>query len=146
MVFAAIVSVVAWRFVPPGDLKVIVADASGTWTTVLSALAGLAVAALIGFYAMTQNDFGVWLRYRKSFGVYALAFSVPLLVYITTIVLMLMLKAHTGHSLVHVIGVAVLAYSAIMLVTLVTNLYGFAVLALKFKEVKDSNKMPGKMP
>ncbi len=140
MVLAAIVAVAAWRFAPPAYLKAIVADASGTWTTVLSAFAGLAVAALIGFYAMTQNDFGVWLRDRQSFGIYALAFSVPLVVYMVTILALLMLIPHTGHSLVLVGGVALLAYSAIMLMTLLINLYEFAVLALKFKEVKDSNK------
>jgi len=139
MVLAAIVVVAAWRFVPSASLLAIVADASGAWTAVLSACAGLAVAVFLGFYAMTQNDFGVWLRRRRSFGVYALAFCVPFGVFVLALLVLRVVRSHTSYALVTVAAFYLLIYSAIMLITLLVNLYEFSVLALKFKEVSSRN-------
>lgn len=140
LLLAALAAFGAWRFASPGQLKAIVVDGAGAWTVVLSAFAGLAVAALLAFYAMTQNAFGIWLRQRSSYGVYALGFSVPIAVFALAIVFLLGLKPHSAHTAALVVGIGLLSYAAVVLLTLLVNLYEFATLALKFREVEGSNK------
>lgn len=137
-VLASVVSLVAWRLIPSSHLKVMVFDASAIWVAVLSACVGLAVGALIAFYAMTQNNFGVWLRHRNSFGVYALAFSFPLVMFLLGIVVVLALHSYGVAAVALGVTTTILAYSAVLLITLLKNMYEFAVLALKFREVKNS--------
>lgn len=134
-IILAICIFVLIRFIaPPEFLLKTIFDATGTWTSILCACAGLSFTALITFYAIAQNDFGIWLRLRCSFGIFALAFSFPLVAYLFNIIFLRVLYTYSINTFTLNLCVWLLVYSGVLLITLLINLYEFTVLALEFKK------------
>ena len=134
LVLSGIGAVLVQHFVPDRLLTLVLVDAAGTWMVILTILAALAIAVLCAFYTMTQNDFGVWLKEKKAFGVYVFAFSSALMVFLGGILVFLVLKGTAARTTILVAGATVLIYTCIVLITLLTNMHGFALLSLDYRQ------------